>query len=159
MLLILFPLALSAEELLVVEKYNHRKKFIFHPGEIVRFRDTTGMKISGRLAGIDHGKIILEDGFEITPGAISQVRRLRWGFSRLTELLIKAGIGYGLIGGVNRLFNPDGMGLLPKPVAVTGALWAGAALSSVWIVKKMDVSGGKWRIVLITTDEPFPKGS
>ncbi|MBN3036408.1 MAG: hypothetical protein JW861_12550 [Bacteroidales bacterium] len=148
-----FPIMSEAQDMLLVQRSDLAKRFIYREGEMIRLMVIDGTRVSGEIKGIGDSTMHISDYGEVPYSRISMVCRRSRGFSLLSEVFLKAGIPYFLISTLNRGINND------QPVVPEETIWISSGLTVTGLlfcplsVRKFRVEGGRWKLVTLLPDD------
>ena len=150
-LLVLLYFNGSAQNVLVLEKANKRKSFKFREGDRIKvYVEPEGIIASGRIAYItDTSFYFEENGYEVPISRIREAYTRRWGFGFLSELFLKGGIGYAVVGGVNHAISGNQPDLLKYPLFIGGGLIGTSFLIRPLAKRKHKIYDHSWRIIIL----------
>ena len=154
LIVVLVSVNLLGQNILVLEKYNKAKNIKFRPKDRISLIITPeDEKIEGRISYISDSAIFLEN--RLAGIALADIRYIRtrlWGFGFLRELLIKAGIGYAIVGLANQTFSKEQNGLFKYPLVIGSGLIATGLILSPLVFRKHQIENGKWRLIILDFD-------
>lgn len=149
--ILLFSLKGYTQNVLVLEKANKRKSYQFREGDKIKvFVAPDSLYLEDRIARIKDSSIVLQRSYyDIPLENIQIVYTKRWGWGFLSELFMKAGIGYAVVGGINQAISGREKDLFKSPLIIGGGLIAAGALFIPLKKHKHKIEYGHWRLVIL----------
>lgn len=151
LLLLFFCIAGFTQNVLILEKANKRKLIKFKVGDRIKvYAEPNSITISGRIAQLTDTSIIFEKrGYEVPLSHVRMAYTPRWGMGFLSELFLKAGIGYAVVAGANQAISGNQPENLKNPIIIGGSLVVASFLIKPLATRKHNIFENKWRIQIL----------
>lgn len=148
-LLVIFTSIGTAQNYILIEKNGGKKKFKIHLGKQFKCKTTDGVKHKGQVTKVTDSTIILGNQDLIYARDIKVIILPRKFFLGMTELGLKAGLGYAGISVINRGFS--GMDVIvPRTLIISGTSLGVAGISYLASLRHIKLKKRKWKLKLIT---------
>jgi hypothetical protein len=145
---------LFAQKFLLLERPGTVKNYKYEQGnKIIVLKKGDHKKISGELNRINDSVILIDYLFEVKIADIEHVYKVRWISGFMTELGLKAGLGYFVIDVTNHIISNNYPVFEPSTLTITGGLLATAVAFHLIRLRKFDI-GENWRLRVIDFNKP-----
>ena len=139
----------SSQNIFLLEKPGKIKNYKYYVGDEIIIELKKDSLIQGKISNIEDFVLIINNFYKVNIKDISAVYRKRYGFTKLYELFLKAGIPYFIIVSINRTINNEYPVVDKSTIIISGSLIIAGIISKLLIKKKYEIDNKKWRVNML----------
>jgi hypothetical protein len=151
LLLLLFSLATVSQNVVVLEKFNHKRNYKYSVGSRIILELKDQKVVEGRITFIGDSTIVLDGLDHIKIDEIEYVIRKRHGFYQMWNLFFKKiALGYFAITTINRTIRDERPIFNTTNLIVVGSAALIGIIGKLLYVKKYQIDKIHWRVFTLT---------
>jgi len=150
-IILLFPLTMASQNILVLEKHNHRRNYKYKVDSRIILELKKQKIISGRISRIEDSILVIDGLYHIKISEIEYVIRKRHGFYQMWNLFfLKIGLGYFAITTINRTIRDEQPVFTATNMIIVGSAALIGIVGKLLYVKKYRIDNAHWRVFALT---------
>ncbi len=150
-IILLFPLAMASQNILVLEKHNHRRNYKYTVDSRIILELKNQTVVSGIITRIEDSTLVIDGLDHIKISEIEFVIRNRRGFYQMWSLFfLKIGLGYFAITTINRTISDEQPIFNTTNMIIVGSTALIGITGKLLYVKKYQIDNTHWRVYALT---------
>ena len=156
-LLFMSSMALTGQNILVLEKHNHRRNYKYQVNNKIILELKNQKVVSGTITRIEDSTLVLDGLDHINISEVEFVIRKRHGFYQMWNLFfLKIGLGYFAITTINRTIRDEQPIFDMTNMIIVGSSALIGIVGKLLYIKKYEITAEHWRLyTLLDFDLPI----